>query len=207
MATDVPPQGQAQARATPSGWKPYRLNVRQFLKMIEAGVFPDHHNVELLGGMLVDLMTKKAPHTFAIGQLYDTIKSMMVAGWIIHQEVPLDLGDYWRPEPDFALTRGPRALYRDHSPAAADVALVVEVADSSYRIDRGSKWRRYAAVGIPAYWIVNLTKRQIEVYSGPAGQGRSASYQNLVTFDEAAEIPVTIEGREVGPVAARDILP
>jgi len=205
MATEVPPQGQAKVIAR--GWKPYRLTGRQFLKMIRAGVFPDHHNVELLGGLLVEQMTKFAPHTFAIAQLHDAIRSMLAVGWIIQQEAMLGLGRRWRPEPDLTVVRGAWSSYRDRSPVAADVALIIEVADSSYRIDRGSKWRRYAAVGIPAYWIVNLTKRQIEVYSGPAGQGRSASYQNLVTFDEAAEIPVVIEAREVGRIAVRDILP
>ncbi len=205
MATEVPPQGQAKVLAR--GWKPYRLTGRQFFKMIRAGVFPDHHNVELLGGLLVEQMTKFAPRSFAIAQLHDAIKSMLAVGWIIQQEAMLGLGRHWRPEPDLTVVRGAWSSYRDRSPIAADIGLIIEVSDSSYRIDRGSKWRRYAAVGIPAYWIVNLAKRQVEVYTEPTGRGQSASYQRLATFDADAQVPVTIEGREVGRIVIRDILP
>ena len=41
------------------------------------------------------------------------------------------------------------------------------MSDTTYRKDAGPKLRAYAAAGISDYWIVNLTKQQVEVYGQP----------------------------------------
>jgi len=46
------------------GLKPYRMSVKQFERLIEAGAFPDRVRVELLGGVLFRKMTKNDPHDF-----------------------------------------------------------------------------------------------------------------------------------------------
>ena len=63
----APPPGARPATA--SGVVPYRLTVRQFEKMIDAGIFRDEDHVELLGGLLVDKMVKHPPHNVAVGNL------------------------------------------------------------------------------------------------------------------------------------------
>jgi Uma2 family endonuclease len=50
------------------------------------------------------------------------------------------------------------------------VLLVIEAADSSVSHDRNRKRKLYAQAGIPEYWIVNIPKRQIEVYRDPNGE-------------------------------------
>ena len=77
--------------------------------------------------------------------------------------------DYNEPEPDLSVVRGESDDYTDHHPGPADIALVVEVADSSLSRDRGEKRDNYARAGIPVYWIVNLVGRQLEVSSNPTG--------------------------------------
>jgi hypothetical protein len=58
---------QAIARPPAPAWlAPYRLTVRQFETMIDAGVFHNDDRVDLLGGFLVDKMVKNDPHDFAI---------------------------------------------------------------------------------------------------------------------------------------------
>ena len=44
---------------------------------------------------------------------------------------------------------------------------MVEVADSSLRLDRGFKAALYAEARIAEYWIVNLVDRTIEVHRDP----------------------------------------
>lgn len=46
--------------------------------------------------------------------------------------------------------------------------LIIEVAESSLKRDRGLKQRIYARAGIPEYWIVNTVERSIEVYRDPS---------------------------------------
>jgi Uma2 family endonuclease len=194
-------------RATGTNSTTYRLTVEQYLRMIGAGVFPPGARVELLGGVLVQQMTKYAPHDFTVGQLGMMLRQALPLPWIIREEKSLVLGRFWRPEPDLAVVRGPNTLYRTRDPKASAVGLLVEVAESSYTYDRGEKWRAYAAARVPLYWIVNLTHRRIEVYRDPAGRGRSASYRQADTFGPEAEVPVVIDGHEVARLAVAEILP
>ena len=85
--------------------------------------------------------------------------------------------------------------------------MVAEVAESTYPYDRGDKWTSYAAARIPIYWIINLNKRQFEIYTDPKGRGVKASYRTLALFGENAEVPVVIDGLEVGRIAVGSILP
>jgi Uma2 family endonuclease len=91
-------------------------------------------------------------------------------------------------------------------PAPADVALVVEVADSSLELDRTEKLRVYARARIPVYWIVNIPDMQIEAYSQPRG-GRSPTYRQRRDYLPAEMIPVVIAGQSAGTIAVRDLLP
>ena len=68
------------------------------------------------------------------------------------------------------MSRGGIKDYEDRHPGPEAVALVVEVTRSSVAKDRALA-RVYGAGGIPAYWIVNIPRRQLEVYAKPvAGQ-------------------------------------
>jgi Uma2 family endonuclease len=193
--------------ATASGAVPYRLSVRQYLEMIDAGIFRDDDHVELLGGLLVAKMTKKDPHNFAIDMLGAILEQDLAPNWIARQEKSVVPGRFWRPEPDIAVARGPRDRYRARAPGPGDLAALIEVADSSYSIDRGKKWQKYASSRIPAYWIVNLPQRQIEVDTVPSGRGKSARYQDVTIYGEDDEVSLVIEGRELGRIKVRDVLP
>ena len=201
MATDTQPT------ATERGWKPYLLTVDQFLAMIAANIFPDDANVELLGGILVETMTKGNPHDFTLGATCEELRRLIPDGWLLREDKSLQLGPRSRPEPDIAVVRGPRSQYSRRTPHARETALVCEVSESTYAYDRGEKWRRYAAARIPIYWIVNLAKSHVEIYSDPAGRGRSAADQQSDIFGIEAEVPVVIDGRDVGRVIIRDVLP
>ncbi len=206
MATEILPTH--EILATPNaGWEPYRLTVRQFLAMIDAGIFPHDAHVELLGGVLVQMMTKGDPHDNTLDALCESLRRMIPDGWLLREDKSLQLGPRSRPEPDIAIVRGPRAPYYKRTPHARETALVVEVAESSYNYDRGDKWRAYAAARIPIYWIVNLDKNQIEMHSDPAGRGKSAYYRRTAIFGADDHVPVVIEGQEVGLMAVKDILP
>ncbi len=188
-------------------WSPYRLTVRQFEAMIKAGLFPEDAHVELLGGMLVDQMTRHHPHNFAVLSLSEQLREILPAPWLISEEKPVEIGRRWRPEPDLAVILGPTNRYRGRNVSKRDARLLIEVAYSSYAIDRGEKWRAYAAARIPCYWIVHLAKGQVEVYRDPAGSGKSAAYKSTEVFGVDASIPVEIDGQEVGRVALRDFMP
>ena len=79
-----------------------------------------------------------------------------------------DLGDDLdsAPEPDVLWLQPGR--YLDRQPTAADVQLLIEVADSSLRYDTGEKRTLYAGHRIADYWVVDIPGRQILVHRDPA---------------------------------------
>ena len=73
--------------------------------------------------------------------------------------------------------------------------------------DQRFKKAIYARAGIPVYWIVNLIDRRLEVYSDPSGAADTADYRHREDYREADQAPVVIEGREVGRIPVRELLP
>jgi Uma2 family endonuclease len=97
--------------------------------------------------------------------------------------------------------------FGQRTPTADEIGIIGEVSDSSYTKDRGPKWRKYAAAKIATYWIVNLNQRQIEVYTAPSGRGKSAGYRDVTIYGEDDGVPLVVEGRELGRIKVRDVLP
>lgn len=189
------------------GVRLYKLDVRQFQKMIDAGVFPDGARVELLGGALAEQMTKNPPHDYTVGALRIALQSLLTPAHVVREEKTVILGPYWRPEPDVAVAVGPLRRYRQVHPHLKDLVFLVEVSESTYVDDRGLKWVGYAGAKVLHYWIVNLEKRVVEVYSNPIGRGKTARYRDSARYAEGDSVPVVVDGRELGAIAVSDILP
>ncbi len=81
------------------------------------------------------------------------------------------------------------------------------MADATLRRDRTLKLRIYARASVPVYWIVNLIDRQIEVYTDPTGPAEQPSYGQHRDYGPADDAPLVLDGREVGRVAVREVLP
>ena len=100
------------------------------------------------------------------------------------------------------VVRGRSQDYNPRMPTTADVPLVVEVADSTLPKDRALA-SNYAVEEIPVYWLLNLTAIHLEVYSAPV-DGVYTSIQILGPDDD---VPVILDGREVGRIRVADLLP
>ena len=96
-----------------------------------------------------------------------------------------------------AIVRGSDADYRHRLPEAADVGLLVEVSRTNVSADRQLA-NIYGRAGIPVYWIVNLVDRQVEVYRDP----EPAGYATRTDFPSGHQVPVVIDGRQVGQIAS-----
>jgi Uma2 family endonuclease len=124
-------------------------------------------------------------------------------GWHVRSGKPIRIPQRASmPEPDRYVARGDIRDYLSRDPEPADVALVVEIADSSLRDDRDMA-QVYGTGGIPIYWTVNLVDRQVEVYSDPGPAG----YQSHHIFKPGQNIPVVADAKVVGRIAVSDILP
>src|SRR5438128_228790 len=151
-------------------------------------------------------MTKNPPHMVANALLLVHFSRLMPSGWFLALQDPISTMDSL-PEPDATVIRGEPRDYLQRRPAAADIGLIVEVADTSLEQDRGLKKRAYARTGILIYGIVNLIDRQIEVYTDPTGPAAEPTYRQRRDYGPAEMIPVTLDGVEVGSLAVRELLP
>ena len=52
-----------------------------------------------------------------------------------------------------------------------EVALLIEVADSSLKMDTTTKAALYARAGVRDYWVVNARTLLTKVYRGPSARG------------------------------------
>ena len=168
----------------------------------------DDRKVELLDGLLVRKMTKGDRHLIATHLIRDALAALVPRGWYVFKEDPVALpdgpgGHASMPEPDAAVIRGGIRDYRALRVSPADMALVVEVAETSLRGDR-LKLARYAWAGVPTAWLVNLIDSAVEVHSAPSAAG---IYQEMTIHHGAGEVPVVIDGLEVGRLAVADLLP
>ena len=183
----------------------YRFTVRQYDRMIDDGTIAEDDQVELIEGLLVRKMGKKRPHIQAGKKGLQALSRVAPPGWHVAKEDPIVASDWSKPEPDLALVRGDVEDYSDRDVTAADIALVVEISAATLVDDRTAMARVYATSGIAYYWIVNLVDLQVEVYSDPdPAQGR---YGNRADFRPGQDLPVIIDGRQVGTIAVADLLP
>jgi Uma2 family endonuclease len=184
----------------------WRLSVEQYHAMIQMGILTEDDPVELLEGWLVTKMPKNPKHSAVTRFIRDALTRIAPSGWYVDSQEPLTTSDS-EPEPDVMIMQGEARRYLDRHPIPQEVALVVEVADSSLQRDRMLKKRLYAAAGIPVYWVVNLPELRIEVYSDPSGPGEQPAYRHQQDYGTSDIIPIVLGGVEVACIAVRELLP
>jgi Uma2 family endonuclease len=189
----------------PRGTPPlHRITVDEYERIVASGALEDPVRVELIDGYLVDKMAKNPGHSFATIETHQALGKRLPAGWSARMEQPVRIPAFDEPEPDISVVRGTNADYRSRRPAPADVAMLIEVSDSTLGQDRGKKRTTYARAGIPIYWIINLIARQVEVHTRPVKAGR---YRSRKVYKPGQQVPVVIAGQPFPPIPVDDILP
>ncbi|MBD0340940.1 MAG: Uma2 family endonuclease [Microcoleus sp. Co-bin12] len=184
----------------------WRLSIEQYHAIIQAGILTDDDSVELLEGWLVFKMPKNPPHRATTRLVRTALENILPAGWYVDSQVPITLSNS-EPEPDIVVVRGETRQYLDRHPGAEDIAIIIEVSDTTLQRDRTVKKRIYAGAGISIYWIVNLVEEQVEVYSQPLVEVEQPDYSQRLDFGRSAVIPIIIEGIEIGAIAVDALLP
>ena len=193
--------------------RPYvPLTAEQYLAAIESRILPEKAQIELIDGLMFrkdrrdaggDAVTEGNRH-YLVKNLLQELLSPLARPFGCHAvtEPPILLSETAVPEPDVAVFRGSLLDYRGRLPHAGDAAAVIEVAWSSLPHDRTTKLERYAAAGIPVYWIVNIESREVEVFSGPVAA--ESRYAERTVYDRRGTIPLPlIDAGTIGvPVAA-----
>lgn len=110
----------------------------------------------------------------------DTALRDVYKGYRIRVGMPIIASPENEPEPDLAVTRGPRGLSHPH---CTDAVLVIEVAYTTMRDDL-AKVLIYAQGGVAEYWLVDVKGRSLEQYTGPLPDGGYQSHRVLGETDQ-----------------------
>jgi Uma2 family endonuclease len=138
----------------------HRFSVEDVYAMTAAGLFEENARIELVQGVLVDMVPIGAEHDGAVEWLNRHFAGVPDRAWRVRiQSVLLVEGGYVLP--DLSIVE---SLPRSRQPTSA--LLVVEVAHTSQARDR-DKARDYAAADVPDYWIVDLLARTVTVHRCP----------------------------------------
>lgn len=183
-----------------------RFTVDEYHRMIDSSILTENDRVELIDGWVIEMPPIGPEHSTANSLTGQAIEALLPAGWIVRYQDPITLAAS-EPEPDVVVARGTVRDYARRHPAAADIALVVEISDATLALDRNQKAAQYAAGGIPEYWIVNLIDRQIEVFSGPQSTGAALHYRRRELLAASRTVTLTVNGQALGLLKVTDLLP
>ena len=199
MSTTTTVTGPPEGRAVfPPGRVPYRLSVERYEAMVQAGLLTKADRLELIEGVLVEKMTKGRRHSRASEHARRAIERVLPQGWHLEVEKPVRLPHRQSmPEPDLFVARGEVDDYPDVDPGPPDVALVVEVSDTTLAADRALA-ATYLGGGIPEYWLVNLADRALEVHRGS---------EPVQVLGETEKADLVLDGQVVAPIAVAELLP
>ena len=155
------------------------FTVAEYARMLTAGILSEDDRVELIDGE-VRVMSPIGPlHAAIVDRLTRLLVLLCAQAAIVRVQSSIQLNDYAEPQPDFAVLQPRDDFYAQAHPLAADVLLVIEVADTSIVYDREEKLPRYALSGIPEAWLIDLNQQVVEQYTQP----RNGQYRNKLTLE------------------------
>jgi Uma2 family endonuclease len=151
-----------------------RWTVEDYHRMAEMGLLPPGERTELIAGQVLMMAAKGTPHVLALRRarnVFEALVSQLSEPWFVSTQDPIQLDDFSEPEPDLAIVRGDILDYAERHPLVQDLALVVEVADSTLLYDTETKDKLYARSGVPDYWVLDLKNRQLHIFRQPTASG------------------------------------
>ena len=166
--------------------KPHPFTVDDFMVMVNAGLFEDQR-VELLDGMIVDMSPADPAHEYLIDILVKRFYKRLPQDVLVRAQNAIDIAlPEWLPHPD--VTALEPNNYLRLRPKPANVLLLIEVANTSLKLDLGRKRDIYAKVGIRDYWVADINAKRWTIHREPKGERYGTVFE--VAF-----------GEEVAPLA------
>jgi Uma2 family endonuclease len=176
-----------------------------FHNVCDAGVF-EGRNVILVNGEILEMPPPNPLHNTGLVLIENWIRDVFRTGYVVRNQMALDLSRDTDPVPDLAVVSGVPRDYISRQPTTA--VLAIEVSDSTLAYDRGEKANLYAASGIADYWVLDLVNRQLLVFRDPRpdpAQPHGFAYATQLTFGPADSVePLAAPGRRV---AVAELLP
>lgn len=176
------------------------LTIDEYELLGSAGVLKPDERTELIEGSIIRVAPMSSIHASLITRIYYVLHQALQGAWQITSRTPLHLGQFNEPEPDFSILSPRDDWYESRLPEASDVALLIEISDTTIKFDRQVKLPMYARHGVPEVWVIDVAARRVEVYRNP----EVAGYTFSQTHDASSVL--TIERVEGAVIQASLIL-
>jgi Uma2 family endonuclease len=146
-----------------------RFTADEYQRMGRVGILSPEDRVELIDGEILTMTPIGTRHNACVSAANRALVRAAGDEAIVQPEGSIRLDFYNEPQPDLVLLRPRADFYASRHASAADILLIVEIADSSFEYDRDVKGRLYADSGIAEYWLAELKADVVWRYSVPEG--------------------------------------
>jgi len=150
-----------QPRTEVQGVAPRLLTVDDLLALSAARVFIEGEKVELIDGRLYVSPSEGSQHLTGSGRVNECLGALLRSTgldseWWLIPNLSLRISDTRLLQPDWAIVRRGVLEIEKRLPGPDDLALAIEIADTSLRFDEGDKKELYAEAGLGEYWVLRL---------------------------------------------------
>jgi Uma2 family endonuclease len=173
-----------------------KLTVADFLLLNDSGAFENYGKSELLDGEVFVMNSQFRRHAHVKGEVFLALALAlrdMKSAYSPMVEAAIILSDLSVPEPDITLTTAP--IGKGAIPVDS-VGLIVEVADSTQRMDLGKKLRLYAKAQIAEYWVLDTQSCIAHQHWHPKGtrylERREVAFGQAITAETIADLTVIL---------------
>ncbi len=142
--------------------------VDEFYRAAAVGKFDEPDGLELVHGRLNRIMQGDR-HANLRARVSRRLRRVLDPPLFARDENPLHIAFDGEPIPDVMFIY--QEEYEGRHPYPEDVALLIEVADTSVIYDLGEKALLYAQAGITDYWVVVVSEPLVVVHREPTPEG------------------------------------
>ena len=143
----------------------YKLSIEEWHRLVETGIF-DGKPVELLEGQIIQMSPEGIEHTYTNHTVGNYLRKLLDGLAVVREAHPVTL-DNSEPEPDLAIVRLPENTYATRHPLPQDIYWLVEVSNTTLKVDREEKSSIYAKAGVAEYWVIDLVNKKLIVHTQP----------------------------------------
>lgn len=162
-------------------WTRAELDAMESLHLVDTSGF------ELVEGDLISQMGKNRAHVYFVSILVHWLGTIFDFRRV-NPECPINVAPEDnptnQPQPDLVVLKAHWRESIAEQPSAKDLALVVEVSDSSLAFDSSTKAGLYARAGIAEYWVVDIQGRRLLAHRQPV----NGAYESVKVYGPEEQI-------------------